>query len=367
MKQNKSKTVYRLAVAGALTLLLASCGGSGDSGAEVGTSADTAEDFGLGADVISAAQEEGSVVHAATILDQDVFDELGSEFEERYGIEVKFENMGASDTNERLRTEARSGQTPSYDSVALGAYFLEQLSQEGLLQKFRPLDFDENTHLDAESEDYFPLVANLYGIGVNTDLVAEEQAPDSWQDLTRLQEIDPEAPVLMHDPSVGSGGYIWLATMLDAPEFGEDYLRSVGSFDRLQFGDVIADNISKLVRGEAALYFPMTTIDIAAVEGTDVQFISPSEGPVITPIFAGMVEGAEHPNAAKLWLSFMWSTDGQELLARGAQAPIREGVTSPDPRWDLTDKPPVHTVSNDFYLQHLTALDEGLLAELGMR
>src|SRR3546814_17049119 len=57
----------------------------------------------------------------------------------RYGIEVKFENMGASDTNERLRTEARSGQTPSYDSVALGAYFLEQLSQEGLLQKFRQI------------------------------------------------------------------------------------------------------------------------------------------------------------------------------------------------------------------------------------
>lgn len=327
------------------------------------TAAPSAEDFGLGAEVVSAAEDEGTVVHAATVLVPEVFEEIEAAFEERYPIDVQIENTRAGDAVERVRTESRAGQTLTYDTLALGAYFLEGLSREDLLADFRPNDFEDHALLEAESDDYFPLVSNLYGIGVNTAVVDEGERPSAWADLPTL---NIGAPVLAHDPQVGSGGYIWFLTMLENPDFGEEYIRGIGDIPELQLGASIADNISQLVRGEVGVYFPMTTIDISNVKGTDVEFVSPTEGPVTTPIYSGILEEAQHPNAAQLWLSFLWSKEGQELLGQGAQAPVRDDASVADGRWDLNEAAPVSVVSNELFLDQLEATKEGLFSQYGI-
>ncbi len=361
MSHHQKRRTYLLSAV--VVSLLTACGSSGpDGGSAVG--AQDVDDFGLGAELVAAAQVEGSLV-LATKLAQDTFGELSDTFEDRYGIEVQLESPGAAETVERVRTASRSGQAPSYDAAVVGGFALEQLAQEELLTPFVPQDFASTTLLSEDSEQYFPLVANVYGIGVNRSVLEAESAepPASWADLRAAQA---DVPVLVDDPTT-SAGYIWFATMLDAQGFGEPFLTAVGGNEQLRVGSVLADNISQLVRGEVGVYYPVSTHHIESdFMGTDVEFVTPAEGPVVIPINAGVVEGAAHPNAAKLWLSFLWSSDGQRILAEDGRAPVRRDAVAPDPRWDLNRSEPAHQVTNSHLLDQLSVLEAGLPAQLGI-
>ena len=47
------------------------------------------------------------------------------------------------------------------------------------------------------------------------------------------------------------------------------------------------------------------------------------------------MKGAPHPNAAKLFVDWMLSDEGQRVLAAQNRVPIRKGITTPDPEATL--------------------------------
>ncbi|MBV9828589.1 MAG: extracellular solute-binding protein [Alphaproteobacteria bacterium] len=66
--------------------------------------------------------------------------------------------------------------------------------------------------------------------------------------------------------------------------------------------------------------------------GAALKFIFPSEGVVLLPQETFTLKGSPHPNAARLWIDFILSDEGQKILVeKEALISGRDGFTSPIP------------------------------------
>jgi iron(III) transport system substrate-binding protein len=65
--------------------------------------------------------------------------------------------------------------------------------------------------------------------------------------------------------------------------------------------------------------------------GAPIKQLRPEEGVGITPINQALIKNAPHPNAAKLWIEWSLSEEGQKLLADQGYAPVRKGIETTQP------------------------------------
>ena len=63
--------------------------------------------------------------------------------------------------------------------------------------------------------------------------------------------------------------------------------------------------------------------------------IKPTDGVGVTPINQGLIKNAPHPNAARLWLEWSLSEEGQNLLAQLGYAVVRQGIKAVEPEANL--------------------------------
>ena len=69
--------------------------------------------------------------------------------------------------------------------------------------------------------------------------------------------------------------------------------------------------------------------------GAPVKQIRPVEGVGVTPIGQSLLKNAPHPNAAKLWIEWSLSEEGQTLLAAQGYAVVRKGIKAKEPEASL--------------------------------
>ena len=76
-------------------------------------------------------------------------------------------------------------------------------------------------------------------------------------------------------------------------------------------------------------------------KGAKLKFIFPEEGVVLLPQNIFILKKALHPNAAKLWIDFILSEQGQNLIVKGeALISGRAGFKSPLPEY----APPIESL-----------------------
>jgi iron(III) transport system substrate-binding protein len=69
-------------------------------------------------------------------------------------------------------------------------------------------------------------------------------------------------------------------------------------------------------------------------KGGKLKFLLPEEGSVLLPQNMFILKKAPHPNAAKLWVDFVLSEEGQAILVKGeAMVSGRTGFKSPLPEY----------------------------------
>ena len=104
-----------------------------------------------------------------------------------------------------------------------------------------------------------------------------------------------------------------------------------------------------------------------AAKGAPVGFVLASDAPITTLLYEAVPATATHPNAAKLWINFMSSPEGQKLLYQATFADLRfvpgsqtaksiDAVEAKGAR--------VLTIGTDFYRHHDTAAMDRDLADL---
>ena len=265
--------------------------------------------------LIEAATKEGKVVYY-TAIDVKVAQGLAKSFEQKYpGIKVQVERTGSERIYQRLAQE-RANKIYAVDVLdgSDQALFVTWKKQ-GILEPYIPVELMKWPAEQRDPDGTFASVRfTLMPIAYNTNLVKPEDAPKSFADL-----LDPKwsGKIVKAHPSY-SGGIV-TSTFQTVKAIGWGYIEKLGKQKVLQVQSA-TEPPKKLALGERAVSADgLEYMDIRMQEGgAPIKIVYPSEGTPFIPGCEAIAANAPHPNAAKLFMSFMVSRETQQYLADSA-------------------------------------------------
>lgn len=273
--------------------------------------------------VVEAARAEGEVVVYATNTNA-AHDAVIAAFEDEYGIPVSFVGGRGNEFAERIRTEQIAGRYLG-DVTINGGDTLLSHQEAGNLQPHGGLPNMDKATFEGDVDTIVPIYYQSYGILVNTDLVSEEDEPNSWHDL-----LDPKwkGKIIIDDPRVISTGNARFRSMVF--NFGREFEESLRDQEPLITLDQ-GGSRQRVTLGEYAILTPDNfNAHIQNINDggfLPIKLVVPEEGVVPTPFVTGMLTNAPNPNAARVFMNFLLSETAQVLYAGTGKTPvIAEGV-----------------------------------------
>lgn len=222
----------------------------------------------------------------------------------------------------KIMTEAQAGR---YDfdvvqSAETQAYFLKK---RNLLAKYFSPEVKNIQKPFFDSDGYWAAVYMMPNvIGYNTRMVKRAEAPKSDDDL-----LSPKWKGKIGMDYSKPEWFSWKLKRM-GEEKGLAYMKKLGAQDfKLYSGLTILTGL--LAAGEFPLVLNtyLHNIEDAKRKGAPVDWVA--QDPVFTK-FQPIGVGAKtaHPNAARLYVDFMLSEEGQKIIASFGRVPTRRGVAS---------------------------------------
>jgi iron(III) transport system substrate-binding protein len=261
--------------------------------------------------LIEAATKEGKIVYY-TAIDLKVAQALAKNFEQKYpGITVQVERTGSERIFQRLAQERASNifAADVLDSTDQ-AHFLTWKKQ-GILEPYIPAELLKWPASERDPDGAYASVRfTLMPIGVNTNLVKPEDMPKSFADL-----LGPKWTGKMVKGHPSYSGAIVTSTFQTVNAIGWGYFEKLGKQKVLQVQSS-TEPPKKLALGERAVSADgLEYVHIQLKEGgAPIAIVYPSEGTPFVPSCQGIAKNAPHPNAARLFISFMFSREIQQYL-----------------------------------------------------
>ena len=262
--------------------------------------------------LIEAARKEGKASFY-TALELNTSERLARAFEAKYpGIAIRVERSGAERVFQRIAQEQSSriyavdvvcSTDPSHFIDWTGKNWVEPYVTEDMARHF-PRDQVDPDGMHAT------LCAWLEVIGYNTNLVKPEDAPKSYADL-----LDPKWQGKIAKGHPGYSGAILTNTYLWVREFGWPYLEKLAQQKVMQLQSA-ADPPKKISIGERAVMADGNdySLEVAKLNKQPVEVVHPAEGSPVIPVPSGIFRSAPNPNAARLFQSFLFSVDAQQIF-----------------------------------------------------
>jgi iron(III) transport system substrate-binding protein len=262
--------------------------------------------------LIEAAKKEGQVSYY-TSTDLPVAEKLAKAFEAKYpGIAVRVERTGAERVFQRIGQEYSSN-IHAVDVVnsSDAAHFIVW-KRDGILLPYVPEDvakFYPAEHRDIDGQ-FASWRIWLSIIAYNTNLVKAEEAPRSFADL-----LDPKWKGKIVKAHPGYSGTIMTATYQMQRDLGWTFFEQLARQNIMQVQSS-ADPPKKLEIGERAVMADGNEYNIFQMKeaGRPVEPVYASEGSPLIIGPNGIFKGSPNPNAAKLFQSFCFSRDAQQLI-----------------------------------------------------
>jgi putative spermidine/putrescine transport system substrate-binding protein len=328
------------------SMLLSACGGAATTAApteamteappteaptEAMTEAPPTEAPDPMADLIAAAQAEGMLTTIALPHDWCNYGEVIETFKAKYGLEVNELNpdAGSGDEIEAIKANKDNPGPQAPDVIDVGFAFGDSSKAEGLIQPYKVSTWD-SIPADAKDADGY-WYGDYYGVMaflVNTDV--QPDVPLDWGDL-----LDPKyngQVALSGDPRTSNQAIqaVFASALanggsLDNAQPGLDFFAQLNTLGNLV--PLIA-NSALVATGEVAVritwdYNALAAVDTYAGNPT-TQVVIPATGRFAGVYVQAISAYAPHPNAAKLWMEFLYSDEGQTLWMKGYCHPIRE-------------------------------------------
>ncbi|MGA9088017.1 MAG: extracellular solute-binding protein [Bradyrhizobium sp.] len=262
--------------------------------------------------LIAAATREGQVIHY-TSTDLPVAEKLAKAFEAKYpGIAVRVERTGAERVFQRIGQEYSSN-IHAVDVVnsSDAAHFIVW-KRDGVLAPYVPEDvakFYPPEHRDVDGE-FASWRVWLSIIAYNTNLVKAEDAPKSFADL-----LDPKWKGKIVKAHPGYSGTIMTATYQLQRDLGWTWFEQLARQNVMQVQSS-ADPPKKLDLGERAVMADGNEYNIFQMKeaGRPVEPVYASEGSPMIIGPNGIFKNSPNPNAARLFQSYCFSREAQQLI-----------------------------------------------------
>jgi iron(III) transport system substrate-binding protein len=278
--------------------------------------------------LIDAATKEGKVVFY-TAIDLKVAQALAKNFEKQYsGITVQVERTGSERLFQRVSQERASNIFTADVLDATDQALFVTWKKQGILEPYIPAELLKYPASERDPDGaYINVRFTLMPIAYNTNLVKPEDAPKSFADL-----LDPKwtSKIVKAHPSY-SGGIV-TSTFQTVNAIGWGYFEKLGKQKVLQVQSS-TEPPKKLALGERAVSADgLEYVHIQLKEGgAPIAIVYPKEGTPFIPSCEGIAKNAPHPNAARLFISYIVSRETQQYLVDVA------GLRSFHP--DVKDKP----------------------------
>lgn len=284
------------------------------------------------AELVAAAKKEGTLTTIALPHDWCAYGDVIAGFKAKYGIEVNELNpdAGSGDEIEAIKANKDNKGPQAPDVIDVGFAFGPSAKKDGLTQPYKVSTWDSipDNVKDAEGHWY----GDYYGVlsfQVNTDIVKE--VPKDWADLLKPEYAN--AVALAGDPRASNQAI--LAVGAAGVSTGGTYGAAAGEAGLKYFADLNkAGNFVPVIGKSGTLAQGATPIiinwDYNALSGRDtlkgnppVEVVVPASGVVAGVYVQAISAYAPHPNAAKLWMEYLYSDEGQLTWLKGYCHPIR--------------------------------------------
>jgi putative spermidine/putrescine transport system substrate-binding protein len=283
------------------------------------------------AELIAAAQAEGQLTTIALPHDWCNYGEAIEVFKAKYGLTVNELNpdAGSGDEIEAIKANKDNKGPQAPDVVDVGFAFGTSGKAEGLFAPYKVSTWD-SIPADAKDADGY-WYGDYYGVMaflVNTDV--QPNVPQDWADLLKPEYAgqvalsgDPrtsnQAIQAVYASGLANGG------TLDNFQPGLEFFKQLNAAGNLI--PLIANN-GLVAKGEIPIRITWDYNGLAAIDSfagnPKAELVVPATGRFAGVYVQAISAYAPHPNAAKLWMEFLYSDEGQTIWMKGYCHPIRE-------------------------------------------
>ena len=287
---------------------------------------------GMMEDLEAAAKKEGQLTVIALPHDWCGYGAVIDGFKKKYGLTVNELNPDGGSGDEIEAIKANKGNTgpQAPDVVDVGLSFGPSAMKEGLLQPYKVSTWDSIPDTAKDKDGFW--TGDYYGVltfVVNADIV--KNLPTDWADLQKPEMKNSVS--LSGDPRSGNqplqsvfaaglstnGGDVDKAAEAGLAFFAD--LNKKGNFVP------VGGQAASLAQGTT----PMTILwDYNGLAARDnlkgnpkIEVIVPKTGVVAGVYVQAISAFAPHPSAAKLWMEYVYSDEGQLMWLNGYCHPIR--------------------------------------------
>lgn len=239
-------------------------------------------------------------------------------------VDISFVRDGTPRVMAKLRAEITAG-APQADVLLIAdSVTLEGLKKEGLLLAHDKADVSAyEAGIHDKDKQWFATKLITTGIVYNTKAPAK---PASWTDLTKPEL---KGQLVMPSPMVSGAALIHAVALTSNRSEGWKYyeaLKANGAIAAQGNGDVL-----KQVAAGEKLYGMI--VDFMAIrekaKGATIEFVFPTDGVSAIGEPVAILKSTRNPEAAKAFVDFLLSKDGQELALKQGYVPAHPAVALP--------------------------------------
>jgi putative spermidine/putrescine transport system substrate-binding protein len=341
-----TKPPIRIAAAvAALAFALAAC--SAAPGASGGAAAAIP---GVPQSLIDAAKAEGNLTTIALPRSWCNYGEVIDGFAAKFGIKINGLNPdgGSKDEVEAIKANKDNKGPAAPDVIDVGLSFGPDAKGQDLLQAYKVAGWDSIPASNKDADGFW--YGDYYGVlsfEVNTTVV--KNVPKDWNDLLKPEYKGQVA--LAGDPTASNQAIsgVWAAGIATGGSL-DDAAPGLAFFKKLNdagnFVPIIAKT-ANVASGDAPIRIAWTYNGLAdkdSLKGNPpIEVVVPTSGRFGGVYVQAISKYAPHPNAAKLWMEWLYSDEGQNLWLKGYCNPIRyddmvkRGVVNKDAQAKLPD------------------------------
>jgi iron(III) transport system substrate-binding protein len=257
--------------------------------------------------LIEAAKKDGGFVNYTAQI-EELEQETIAAFNKRFPfVKVEIVHAPGGQLIERIRTEAAANKLTAdlidHSEPSLLA------SMNDIFRDYAPPNADAYIQASVVTPRLWPRITAGWCLAWNTELIKEK--PGSWWDLTK-----PAYNGILGLPSGYTGGSTWARVIFERKMLGETYwAKQAATKPRIYPTNAVTSDA--LVRGEvvvAPVTYPAIVPKIR--DGAPLDYAFPTEGVPCFFFAAGITAVARRPSAARLYLDWCLSEEGQTVLIR---------------------------------------------------
>lgn len=276
--------------------------------------------------LIEGAKKEGEVVWWTT-MSLNHSKPMVDRFEKKYPfIKVALYRTGNGPLLNKVLTEARAKRY-AWDVVSgSGELYIPFIERKLLASYFSPEQKMFEDDMKGREGYWTAIYVNPQVLGFNTRLVKKEEVPRTYQDLLGSRWKKGKI-------SIDTEGFSLLSGLTSAwgKEKAVTYLKKLAAQEPVvKRGNT--ERVQMTMSGEHPLVIAnVVAVEMMAQQGAPIDWVTLEPVVIqVNPIY--LAAKASHPNAARLFIDFALSREGQEMIRDFFRVPPRVDVETNPPR-----------------------------------